>query len=180
MKKVLLLSVVAFLMLATSFKAQAIEDPNPKGTFVLGAQVGFLPGVGASLFGDYVLVDSWWKGHFTVGGELLYRHYGRWNYVLNGDKYRYSYNDFAIAGRATYGLNITPKFEVHAGVLTGVGFSRWGWNYEGQHSHDSYVGFCWGGLAGVRYFFTEGFGVTAEVQYTGYGPYTNVGVVFKF
>ena len=177
MKRVLLLSAVAFLMLATSFKAQAIEDPNPKGTLVLGAQAGFLPGIGASLFGDYVLVDSWWKGHFTVGGELLYRHYGR---AVAGYDYRYTYNDFAVAARATYGLNITPKFEVHVGVLTGVGFSRWGWRYEGEHAHESYVGFCYGGLTGVRYFFTESFGVTAEVQYTGYGTYTNAGVVFKF
>lgn len=177
MKKILLLSAVAFLMLATSFKAQAIEDPNPKGTVVLGAQVGFLPGIGASVFGDYVLVDSWWKGHFTVGGEMLYRHYGR---ILTGYDYRYSYNDFAFAARATYGLNITSNFEVHAGVLTGVGLSTWGWNYEGDHDHSSHVGFCYGGLAGARYFFTESFGATAEVQYSGYGPYTNVGVVFKF
>ena len=177
MKKVLLLSAVAFLILATSFKAQAIEDPNPKGTFVLGAQAGFLPGIGGSVFGDYVLVDSWWKGHFTVGGELLYRHYGR---IVTGYDYRYSYNDFAFAARATYGLNITSKFEVHAGVVAGVGFSRWGWkNVENNQSHESHVGVCYGGLAGVRYFFTNSFGVTAEVQYASYGPYTNVGVVFK-
>ena len=180
MKKVLLLLAVALLSLATSFKAQAIEDPNPKGTFVLGAQVGFLPGVGASVFGDYVLVDKWWKGHFTVGGELFFRHYGRTYAELDGYSYKYSYNDFAFAARATYGLNITSKFEVHAGVVTGVGFSRWGWkNVEGNHSHESQVGVCYGGLAGVRYFFTPSFGVTAEVQYSGYGPYTNVGVVFK-
>lgn len=176
MKKILLLSAVAFLMLATSFKAQAIEDPNPKGTFVLGAQVGFLPGIGASVFGDYVLVDSWWKGHFTVGGELFYSHYGR--RVVGYDD-RFTYNDFAFAARATYGLNITSQFEVHAGVVTGVGFSRWGWHYQGDYNKESYVGLCIGGLAGVRYFFTESFGVTAEVQYTSYSPYANVGVVFK-
>ena len=175
MKKVLLLLAVAFLSLATSFKAQAIEDPNPKGTLVLGAQAGFLPGIGANVFGDYVLVDSWWRGHFTVGGELLYRHYGR--FVTGYD--RYSFNDFAVAARATYGLNIIPNLEVHAGVLTGVGFGTWSWHYEGDHERHSYVGFCYGVLTGARYFFTENFGVTAEFQYSSFGNYTNVGVVFK-
>lgn len=177
MKKILLLSAVAFLMLATSFKAQAIEDPNPKETVVLGAQVGFFPGVGATVFGDYVLVDSWWKGHFTVGGEILYRH-KRNSYVEDGISYRNPYNFYALAARATYGLNITSDFEVHAGILTGVGFIAWGWN-DVDYTYSSRVGFCIGGIAGARYFFTDSFGVTAEVQYSGYGPITNVGVVFK-
>ena len=166
MKKVFMLAMVAFLTLAVSQKAQAIEDPNPKGTIVLGAQAGLFPGFGAAVFGDYVLVDSWWKGHFTVGGELLFRHYGSSGYA---------YNEFAVCGRATYGLNITKNFEVHAGTLIGVGLSTWG----GRTDIESSILPCWGGLSGVRYFFNKNFGVTAEVQWTGYGNYFNAGVVYK-
>ena len=36
MKKVFMLALVAFMTLAVSQKAQAIEDPNPKGTLVIG------------------------------------------------------------------------------------------------------------------------------------------------
>ena len=170
MKKVFMLMMVALMTIGVSQKAQAIEDPNPKGTVVLGAQVGFLPGIGCSVFGDYVLVDSWWKGHFTVGGEFLYSHYGR--RILDSD-YKLIFNDFGFATRTTYGLNIISSLEVHAGILLGVGLSTWG-------NHNSQVGFCYGGLAGVRYFFTNQFGATAEFQFTSYGTYTNVGVVFKF
>ena len=168
-----MLAMVAFMTLAVCPKAHAIEDPNPKGTVVVGAHVGFLPGIGGSAFGDFVLVDSWWKGHFTVGAELLYRHRGR-----HFDGYNYGYNEFAIAPRACYGLNITDKFEVHAGLIAGFGISSWHDTFDGTKG--VYPGFCWGGVAGLRYFFTKNFGVSTEFQYTGYGPYTNVGVAFKF
>lgn len=169
MKKVITFAMVAFMTLAMSQKAQAIEDPNPKGTVAIGAHVGFLPGIGGSAFADFVIVDSWWKGHFTIGGELLFRHWGGGYY---------NYNEFAIAPRACYGLNITKQFEVHAGLITGFGLSSW--NDTSDHTKGINPGVCWGGVAGLRFFFTENFGVSAEFQYTGYGPYTNVGVAFKF
>ena len=40
MKKVFMLAMVAFMTLAVSQKAQAIEDPNPKGTLVIGVRGG--------------------------------------------------------------------------------------------------------------------------------------------
>jgi hypothetical protein len=174
MKKIIAILAVAVVALGVATKANAIEDQWSKGTMVAGAQVGFLPGIGGSLYGDYVLVDSWWKGHFTVGGELLYRHYGK---IIAGSEYTYGYNEFGFAPRATYGLNITKNFEVHAGVLAGLGLSTWKWTGEPTHST---WGFLYGGVAGVRFFFTESFGLSAEFQYSGYGPYANVGVAFKF
>lgn len=174
MKKIIAILAVAVVAMSAAFSAKAIEDPWAKGTVVVGAQVGFLPGIGASAYGDYVLVDSWWKGHFTIGGEFLFRHYGR---TVSGYEYNWNYNEFGIAPRVTYGLNITEKFEVHAGVLTGLGISTWKWTGEKAHSAP---GFLYGGIAGVRFFFTNNFGLSAEFQYSGYGPYTNVGVAFKF
>lgn len=173
MKKIVAILAVAVLAMSAAFSAKAIEDPWVKGTKVAGVQVGFLPGIGGSAYFDYVLVDSWWKGHFTVGGEILYRHWS-----TGYSDYVYNYNDFGFAPRATYGLNITNQFEVHAGVLAGIGVSTWGWSDE--HHKESSFGLCYGGLAGIRYFFTDSFALSAEVQYSGYGQYANVGVAFKF
>ena len=181
MKKVLLLSAVAFLMLATSFKAQAIEDPNPKGTMVLGLHAGYYPGFGANATFDYTLVDSWWKGHFTVGGYVGY----------NGRKYNYDYftdrwTNFAVMPRATYGLNITENFEVHAGVMLGVSFNSYRYVYNESYTgtHDvtkgSSVHFSHGEIIGARYYFTPNFGVEAEFNYTGWMSWLNAGVTLKF
>ena len=171
MKKIIAILAVAAACMVAANSAKAIEDQWSKGTMVAGAMFGYYPGIGGSITGDYVLIDSWWKGHFTVGGEFLYRH---WGSVVSS--YNYSYNDFGFTPRATYGLNLSDKFEVHAGVLAGLGLSTWGW--DGNHARS--LGFLYGGLAGLRFFFTDSLALSAEVQYSGYGPYANVGVAFKF
>lgn len=172
MKKVFMLAMVAFMTLAMSQKALAIEDPNPKGTFVLGARAGYYPGFGANVVGDYTLVDSWWKGHFTVGG------YAGFNSRTYGDEsYHWTYANFAVMPRVTYGLNITKEFEVHAGVMAGMCLTHWPSDYYGDNNE---LHFIHGELAGVRYMFTEKFGVEAELIYTGYMSYFNAGVTFKF
>ena len=68
MKKVFMLVMVAFMTLAMSQTAQAIENPNAKGSSVLGIHAGYYPGFGFNATYDYTLINSWWKGHFTVGG----------------------------------------------------------------------------------------------------------------
>ena len=181
MKKVLLLLAVAFLTLATSFKAQAIEDPNPKGTMVVGLHAGFYPGIGANATFDYTLVDKWWKGHFTIGGYAGY----------NSRFYHYEYytdrwTNFAIMPRATYGLNITKDFEVHAGLMLGVSFHSYRYVYNENYtgtvdvSKGSSVHFSHGEIVGARYYFTPNFGVEAEFNYTGWMSWFNAGVTFRF
>ena len=71
-------------------------------------------------------------------------------------------------------MNITDRFEVHAGALLGLGFYK----TEGM-AHPEY-GFAWGGLMGLRFFFTENLAGSFEMQYTGYSPILNLGVAFKF
>ena len=161
-----MLVMVAFMTLAMSQTAQAIENPNPKGTSVLGLHAGYYPGFGANATFDYTLVDSWWKGHFTVGG------YGGFNmrpYV----GYDYHYSNFAVMPRVTYGLNITKEFEVHAGVMAGVAFQTW----SGAERLYSY--FTHGEIVGARYYFTPKFGAEVEMNYTGYMSWFNVGVTIK-
>ena len=172
MKKVIAILAVAIIGMSAAFSAKAIEDPNPKGTKVVGVQVGFLPGIGGSAYGEYVLVDSWWKGHFSVGAHLGFRH---WSSHIN---------DFAIAPRASYGLNITDKFEAHVAVVTGIGIESYPYtdyiNGDVVTRTKLSLGLCYGTLVGARFFFSESFGASAEVGYIGYAPYTNVGVCFKF
>ena len=52
-----------------SYSASAELAPQwTKGTVIANAGVGVSP-FGGTISVDYVLVDEWWKGHFTVGGE---------------------------------------------------------------------------------------------------------------
>ena len=174
MKKTILLSLVAFLTFATHFKAQAIEDPYPVGTIIAGAHVGFLPGVGANISGDFVIVDSWWRGHFTVGGYAGYNH--RW-YAHR----EYAWSNFAVLPRATYGLNITDDFEVHAGMLAGMGYC--GYNYldaNNQIHFDHKFIFDIGGIAGCRYRLVGNLYADAELNYTRSMNYINIGVSYVF
>lgn len=167
--------LIAFLTLAIGNKAKAIEDPFPVGTFIGSAHVGLLPGIGVNITGDYVLVDWWWKGHFTVGGYAGYNHIGIFS------KSDQKYSNFAILPRATYGLNITDDFEVHAGVLAGIGYR--GYTYSdsnGQLHRDHQLIPDIGGVAGVRYRLQGNFYVAGELNYTATMSYFNVGVSFVF
>lgn len=160
MKKLFVTLLIAAVSMVASFQAKAIEDPFQKGTLIFGAQFGALPGIGGTLYGDCVLVDSWWKGHFTVGGQIGYRYWSA-----------YSYHDLGVMARATYGLNITQKFEVHAGTLIGLG--------DHFYNHSSVLGLAYGGLVGLRLFFSESVALSVEANYSGYGPYLNAGLAFK-
>lgn len=185
MKKVVLLVLVAFMTLAVCPKAQAIEDPNPTGTLVVGARAGIFYGYGANVVADYTLIDHWWKGHFTVGAYTGFN----WNpYYTELENVRLEFWNWALMPRATYGLNITDDFEVHAGVMTGFCVQHWPPKY---HFEDpNHILFSHGEFVGVRYLFTDNFGVEAEVVYSSnigrhdydrYGmSYFNVGFTFKF
>lgn len=188
MKKVFMLVMVAIMTLAVSQKAQAIEDPNPKGTVVVGLRAGFFPGFGSSATVDVTAVDQWWKGHFTVGAytgfnvSLLHRYQNVY----------YDYTErtlnFGNMLRAAYGLNITKDFEVHAGVMLGAALRHYtrtyeyhdGWHGEVDYHPDNEWVFCHGEFVGARYYFTPNFGVEAEVNYSNYMSYLNVGFTFKF
>ena len=182
--KGLLVAAVAAMMCMGVQNASAIEAPNHEGDFFLNVQGGFFSeysgGIGANVSGDYVLVNSWWKGHFSVGGFLEFNQSTDKDWVPGVDM---KYTNFAIMARATYGLNITDKFEVHAGAMTGPVFHSW--KYEGNNSSykdddDKEAVFGGAGFAGVRYFFSDNFAVTSELIGGTHLTYFNVGVTFKF
>lgn len=170
MKKVLTLAMVVMMTLATGFKAMAIGDPFPKGTFIAGAHFGIVPGIGGNLTGDYVLVDSWWKGHFTIGGYVGFN--TRQYRPVYTDRY-HEYN-ISVMPRATYGLNITNDFEVHAGLMTGFCIHRDNYWKETHTYYDL------GEIVGCRYQLFPDFYVDFEANYTFYMSYLNFGVTYLF
>ncbi len=171
MKKIIAALALATACLFAAQKASAIEDPNHKGTLVAGANAGFAY-TGAYAYLDICLVDSWWKGHFTVGPMVGLS-------TLGYSYGRYLYAD--LAGRATYGLNLTEKCEVHVGTTVGFSLVHDGYNNSDGHrvTHNN-VKLLAGGLAGVRYFVTNHLALSTELVGAGHFPTFNVGVAFKF
>ena len=184
MKRLFATLLVATAALFCSFSAKAIEDPFKSGTVIAGAHFGVLPGIGTTIYGDYVLVDSWWRGHFSVGAEFGYTRRTLRSYDVtlgdifdldfNVEEKKTKWNNFAALTRTCYGLNISDSFEVHAGVLLGLGIM------STKELPKPEYGFAWGGLMGLRYFFTENLAGSFEMQYTGYSPWLNIGLAFKF
>lgn len=187
MKKVIMLVMVAIMTLAVSQKAQAIEDPNRKGTTVIGLRAGFLPGFGSSATVDITAVNNWWKGHFAVGAYAGFN-FPFTRHIVDGTNYDVIERtvNIGIMPRASYGLNITRDFEVHAGVMMGA--AMWQHTYKyldnghgGFENHsESHWNFCHSEFVGARYYFTPNFGVEAEANYSNYMSYLNVGFTFKF
>ena len=157
MKKLFTTLLIAIITLSASFTAKAIEDPYPKGTMIAGAYFGVWPGIGAVVTGDYTITNLW-KGHLTGGihatwDRQVFREYifdySTGDYVIEKTPMQF----FCVAPRVTYGLNITQQFEVHAGVLLGIAIPV----------NNPPVAFCLTDVLGLRYFFTENFGLSFEV-----------------
>lgn len=174
MRRVIATVLVTLMAFATSFEAVAIEGPYQKSTMLAGAHFGILPGYGSTVYGDYVVADSWWKGHFTVGGQIGITRQAADYFVIFPSKTDTKWSTVALTARATYGLNLSKSFEVHAGALLGVGF-------RSQKGYKLIPGFAYGGLLGLRWFFTDNLALSFELQHSaGYGPLANVGLAFKF
>ena len=160
--------VMIAAMAMVSYSASAELEPQwSKGTAMINAGIGVQP-FGGTVSLDYVLVDEWWKGHFTVGGELDF-----------SVPYKHE-TAIGITPRATYGLNITPEFEVHVTAETGFGFHSWKY-WDGEKdvkTSDSFILF--GGFAGCRYFFTDNLAVLAEIGGENWFPALRAGITYKF
>ena len=172
MKKLIAILSIAVIGFSFAPKAHAIGEPWEKGTLVVGAMFGYSPGFGATITGDMVLLDNLWIGHLTVGAQISFQ-----SKPGSGADNVHKYNNFAADPRVTYGLNITNQFEVHIGANAGLG-------YNAEHPGHA-LSLSFGTLAGVRYFFTESFGLQAEVHFCpltnyAYPPLFNAGIAFKF
>ena len=187
MKKLLSIAAAGLLLLGVSFQASAIEDPDPVGSITANAYLGFAPGFGVNASADYVLINKWWKGHFTVGAYAGFYADKETKSssavgvtVTNKDTEAY----FSLMPRATYGLNITDSFEVHAGTMAGVNFGAHKVNNSAsgvgsEKSSETSAGFAFSEIVGCRYYFTDNLGVSAEIGY-GSVSYMNIGVSYRF
>ena len=162
-----ILAVAAMAMVSYSASAELAPQWS-KGTFMANAELGVSPGFGACVSADYVLVDEWWKGHFTIGGEfdfsLPYKHE----------------KAFGFTPRATYGLNISPEFEVHVTAETGLGVRLYEYWDGTKDVDESDVFVLWGSFIGCRYFFTDNLAVCAEAGGSWRFPALRAGITYKF
>ena len=155
--------MVAALAMVTYSASAEIAPHWPKGTLIINGNAGLLY-VGADASVDYVLIDKWWKGHFTVGGEFDFS---------NPQRHE---SAFGFTPRATYGLNLTPQFEVHASV--GIGFGFWEYKSGDIKNDGSFI--MYNDFVGCRYFFTDHFAAFAEVGYSYYFSGYRFGISLKF
>ena len=167
MKRIGKFMMIAAMAMASYSASAELEPQWSKGTMMVNAAIGVQP-FGGTVSLDYVLVDEWWKGHFTVGGEFDF-----------SVPYKHE-TAIGITPRATYGLNITPEFEFHVTAETGFGIRSWQyWNGERDvKTTDSFI--LWGGFAGCRYFFTENLAVLAEIGGEDWFPALRAGITYKF
>ena len=171
MKRLFATILVVLVAFIAASEARAVEDPFKKGSFLAGVQAGILPGFGSTVFGDYVLADLG-KGHFTVGGQIGISRRVPGSYAIIGSKTDSKLNMLSLTARVTYGLNLTPKIELHGGALIGAGFIPQGYKFT--------PGLAWGGILGLRWFFTDNLALSFEPQYANYSPYLNLGLAFRF
>lgn len=197
MKRIAIFTAAVILSLLYASPAFAIEDPDPKGTLVtglilgprtsaclelyvdideyldidIGSNGGFMLGVEPMLTADYVLVDSWWKGHFTVGAML-----GGYKIGTMGKGEKRHHSAIVLAPRAMYGLNLSRIVEVHAGFITGLAIKFCSVHAEG----DDGASFVFGTVTGARFNLSDHFGITADLNLSAYTPLASVGVSYKF
>ncbi len=156
--------MVAALAMVSYGASAELEPQWSKGTMMANVELGVSPGFGAGASLDYVLFDDWWKGHFTVGGEIEINKYNKY------------YNAIGLTPRATYGLNITEEFEVHA--MAELGFGFWKYHNDGYHDDDTFI--LHSEMVGCRYFFTDGIAALAEVGVANWFPEVRLGLTFMF
>lgn len=212
MKKHIAFLLAAALLLFVATPSYAIEEPNPQGTITLGVQLGplmdidtyglglydfgdyfnydnlkhgFMLGFAPAITADYVLVDSWWKGHFSIGLVLG----AGWNSAIFQEKsWRYKESIYYVAPRVLYGINLSPKFEVHAGFATGVNFhldnrgidDQYGYPVILDKMHFQRAGFEFDFTMGGRFNFTENLSLTADLNFVGHMPGLGIGMAFTF
>ena len=183
MKKTALLILGAIFIIA---QASAQTPSFSRGDKVLNLGVGFgstlyigsyykmqVPPVSASF--EYGIVDGIFeKASVGVGGYLGFASY-KWEYSAWGWKY----SNIIIAGRGTFHYPFVEKLDTYVGLLLGydiVSSKEFGTPVGYDYSATS-SGLAYSGFVGARYYFTEKFGVMAEL---GYGiTYLNIGVAFK-
>lgn len=182
MKKLVFL-LAALVMGVTTMNAQSVFN---KQSNVVNVGIGFggmgyvsdatsLPAISASY--EKGIVDGLIKGRAAVGvGGILAYKSASWKYY--GD-YKVTWTDIVIGARGAFHYQFVDKLDTYAGLTLGYTVETVKDSWEGnQATYDEYGGFIHSEFIGVRYYFSDGFAVMAEL---GAGiTALNVGVAFKF
>lgn len=188
MKKYIVAAFLAISLFLVPQTASAVEDPDPAGTVIVGTHFGadFVVGMSSGLTlgptlyitGDYVLSDSWWIGHFTVGAAAGFTYVGNIQ-MSSGVETRANY---FIGARTTYGINFSDRFECHVG-FTAAPYLHYDQvvNNDGslKYAKPSSIKFSVGGLFGARYALNDRLGISAEFNTSEYQPYLSLGLNYK-
>lgn len=167
MKKIVLLTALAFLWILPTANAQS---PLPVGHSQLNT------GIGLSEWGIpfYLGIDYSVHKDITIGGEFSYRNFReKWN----NDYYRH--NIMGFSGNANYHFNslfeMSRKWDLYAGL--NLGFYVWSspTTYSGSHSS----GLGLGAQLGGRYYFTDKVGINLEFGSGNAFSGGKIGLTFK-
>ena len=181
------LALVLFIP-STPMKAQIFDQ----GDFVLNLGLG----IGSTLYtglyykttvppvfvsGDYCVRENLGPGNLGVGGYIGYNAY-KWDYTYLGDSWGYKYSTIIIGPRGTYHfVDLVDNLDLYGGILLGariVSAKEYGTTYLGYNYTANSSGVAYSMFAGARYYFSDNFGVMAEL---GYGiAYLSVAASLKF
>lgn len=175
MKKIVIFLMLCGFMFTAIPQARAEKptDPMEVGTWIVNAGIGLSGygyGDGVWLYGFGIkgaIQKGLWQagpGVISLGGEAG---------VALSSYHGLNYTRFNIAPRSSYhyGWNV-PGLDTYGGITLGVGF------VSNNADNGSNVRFYGGLYAGGSYFFTNAFGVNAEV---GLGTtMLQVGLAYRF
>jgi hypothetical protein len=178
--------ITIFLLIGTAGYSQVFEKGNQginvgiglgNGYYGSGYSFGF--GINGSY--EYAIVDVPMGPKLTgvvgVGGlaGISWTSFS-YDYWSGGS---YHYTNYTIAARGVYHFIFMDKLDPYAGITLGYLGSSWNWHGNGsapEYSSNSSQ-FRGGFFVGARYFFTDNFGVYAELGYML--NILNMGVTFK-
>jgi|WetSurMetagenome_2_1015567.scaffolds.fasta_scaffold439505_1 hypothetical protein len=173
MKKLMILTIMFVALGLTSYS----QDVFNKGNQGINAGIGLGPGYyGSYGFGfgingsyEYAIVEvpmgSSLKGVVGVGGGVGICFSSD---PLPYDNGKYHYTNWSIMARGTYHFIFMDKLDPYAGLTLGYMGYSWKWkdgDYSPEESSGSGGSFEPGFFVGARYFFTDSFGVFAELGY---------------
>jgi hypothetical protein len=182
MKKLTLALLLAFLVSASSTKAQSFQ----KGDNVIALGVGFGSSILSNSLGSQspALSVSFEHASFEAGDDGvigLGAYVGTKSYKYSGSSYYQKWNYTIIGVRGAYHYTaLGDKIDVYGGVMLSYNALKYKDNYSGSVSIGNYgsgtTGFT--AFVGGRYYFAEHIAAMAEL---GYGvSYLTVGLAFKF
>jgi outer membrane immunogenic protein len=182
MKKSLL--TVVFLL---TFVLSNAQNPLAKGQFQLNAGTGF-SGWGVPV---YAGLEFGIHKDVSIGVETSFRKYYD-DYYYSNEKYRYNHSAFAIGTFGNYHFNSLLKIPKKYDFYAGANATYLAWNTDAQYYGNKGVySNDWknryndrssvelGVQVGARYFFTDHFGLNAEI---GSGAIfgAKFGITYKF